>query len=214
METTDKVKLLMEELESLDEKEKKLQTEATNQIAKSIRETLESLGVRVVNVEIYRSGFDDNNHLIIAAYLPKKACLFKVYATVSKNNNVYNRCAYVCSVITTELNNEGYKKYLNDGEKFLLKRVSIEETQSQKKFSINDYDNISYNNIEDDIKNNMRIFKDFVEIYGEMLEKSFSEITKAWYLPEIRYGAQEAHHKMNDEILEKFPKEIFSKNQT
>jgi hypothetical protein len=199
------------------------------EVARLAKESIESLSAKVVDVSTYPatkafsgSPFDV---VIIAAYIPGKACLMTIDVNVKRSNSNLSDMKFT---INGEFNEQGWEKYCQDGGYILVDRSSVgSESYGGRQFSINDYTAYKGDTgtIDGNIKRGMNFFKEFLDKYGEMLAASFSHSVHLWYVPEYSdalVNNEEKNGSYNDQnytefnakVLAKFPEGIFSAGQS
>jgi len=200
--------------------------ENTEEVAKLVKDAMESLGAKVVDVSIYPSTklsfkFDI---LIAAGYVPGKACLLTVYANIYKNG--------IHSDIIFDIRGEYEKRFMNKmvggvGPIFAaLDRHRVGgEWYGGGTFSINHCVTIrAGSSAGASLEAGMAFFNDFLRLYGSFLMNRFTRHIRLGYAPEYsdaflaleekngKYSG-ESYIPFNSKVLAKFPKGIFSEHQ-
>lgn len=182
-----------------------------------LKKQIEYAGAKVVDVSIYPAveHFETASDLIIiAAYLPNRACLLTAKVRVDRNDVDKTTGRFT---ISAELNKEGGKKYEKD-EDILVDR-SQKEAESfsrfRKKFSIN-----TGTNEYTELQYGITFFEEFIKKYKKYLKEKFTDYVVLPYVPEEsdelaelekKNGGKNVNHStiFNYKVREKFPEEYF-----
>lgn len=177
---------------------------------------MKKMGIEIADVSVYpmTKFYRENprNVVIVAGYLPGKACLMTVDTSVERSTGEVGRTIFS---INGELGNIAEI----DLQTFLAKipRAPVgHQSYGRYDFYINTY--------TDSVDCGIGFFKTFLSVAQKHLKIAFTKYVSLWYVPEYtdvfltrekRYGRYNAkiYEPFTKKVLSKLPREIFSEQQ-